>query len=127
MARTQHRPGNKAIRRGELLRQVIASELVLIGDDRLQWIAVTSVDVDPEMNRAIVYFDSMSGEEGDAEILEAFGEHRRRLQATIARQVRAKKTPILDFRPDEVIRSAARIELILSDSATLPERPVDPD
>lgn len=127
MVRTQHRPGNKAIRRGELLRQVIASELVLIGDDRLQWIAVTSVDVDSEMNRAIVFFDSMSGEEGDAEILEAFGEHRRRLQASIGRQVRAKKTPILDFRPDEVIRSAARIELILSDSATLPERPADPD
>lgn len=127
MARTQHRPGNKAIRRGELLREVIASELVLIDDERLQWIAVTSVDVDPEMNRAIVFFDSMSGEEGDAEILEAFGEHRRRLQATIGRQVRAKKTPILDFRPDEVIRSAARIEQILRDSATLPERPDDQD
>ena len=127
MARTQHRPGNKAIRRGELLREVIASELVLIGDERLQWIAVTSVDVDPEMNRAIVFYDSMSGEDGDPEILEAFAEHRRRLQATIGRQVRAKKTPILDFRPDEVIRSAARIEQILRDSATLPERPVDQD
>jgi ribosome-binding factor A len=127
VARTQHRPGNKAIRRGELLREVIASELVLIGDERLQWIAVTSVDVDPEMNRAIVFYDSMSGEDGDPEILEAFAEHRRRLQATIGRQVRAKKTPILDFRPDEVIRSAARIEQILRDSATLPERPVDQD
>jgi ribosome-binding factor A len=127
VARTQHRPGNKAIRRGELLREVIASELVLIDDERLQWIAVTSVDVDPEMNRAIVFYDSMSGEDGDAEILEAFAEHRRRLQATIGRQVRAKKTPILDFRPDEVIRSAARIEQILRDSATLPERPVDQD
>lgn len=127
MARTQHRPGNKAIRRGELLREVIASELVLIDDERLQWIAVTSVDVDPEMNRAIVFYDSMSGEDGDAEILEAFADHRRRLQATIGRQVRAKKTPILDFRPDEVIRSAARIEQILRDSATLPERPADQD
>lgn len=126
MARTQHRPGNKAVRRGELLREVIASELVLIDDERLHWIAITKVDVDPEMNRAIVYFDSMADESGDADILEAFADHRRRLQATIGRQVRAKKTPVLDFRPDEVIRSAARIEAILRDSATLPQRPDEP-
>ena len=105
---------------------MIASELMLIDDERLHWIAVTSVDVDPEMNRAIVYFDSMHDESGDAAILEALGDHRRRLQATIGRQVRAKKTPVLDFRPDEVIRSAARIEAILRQSSTLPERPDEP-
>ena len=127
MARAPHRPSNKAARRGELLREVIASELVLIDDERLQWIAVTSVDVDPEMNRAIVFFDSMSDETGDPDILEAFAEHRRRLQASIARQVRAKKTPVLEFRPDEVIRSALRIEAILRDADTLPDRPDEID
>lgn len=125
MARSQSRPGNKAVRRGELLREVIASELVLIDDERLHWIAITKVDVDSEMNRAYVYYDSMAGEAGDPEILEALGEHRRRLQSSIGRQVRAKKTPVLEFRPDEVIRSAERIERILRDSATLPERPVE--
>ncbi len=127
MARSQHRPGNKAVRRGELLREVIASELVLIDDERLHWIAITKVDVDSEMNRAYVYYDSMAGESGDPEILEALGEHRRRLQSSIGRQVRAKKTPVLEFRPDEVIRSAERIERILRDSATLPDRPDELD
>ena len=55
----------------------------------------------------------MHGEEGDAEIIEAFAEHRVRLQSSIARQIRAKKTPILDFRPDMAIRSAERIDDIL--------------
>ena len=54
------------------------------------------------MNRAIVYFDSLLGEDGDAEILEALGEHRVRIQGSVGRQVRAKKTPILSFKPDEV-------------------------
>ena len=58
-------------------------------------------------------FDSLAGEEGDAVIVEALDEHRVRLQASIARQIRAKKTPILDFRPDDVIRSAERIDEIL--------------
>lgn len=127
VARSSSRPGNKAVRRGELLREVIASELILIDDERLHLIAVTSVDVDPEMNRAFVYFDSLSGPDGDAEVLEALGEHRRRLQSSIGRQVRAKKTPILEFRPDEVIRSAERIEQILRNSETLPQRPDEPE
>ena len=99
-----------------------------IDDERLEFVTVTRVDVDPEMNRAIIYFDSLSGEKGDAQIIEVLGEHRIRLQASVARQVRARKTPILSFRPDDVIRSAERIEKILRDNPS-PARdvPLDPD
>lgn len=115
--------GAKAARRGELLREVIADELTLIDDERLHLVTVTSVDVDPEMNRAIVFFDSILDQDADGTILEALGEHRIRIQSSINRQVRAKKTPVLEFRPDQVIRSAERIERILRDEATLPPRP----
>ena len=40
-------------------------------------------------------------------------EHRRRIQSSINRQMRTKKTPVLVFRPDDVIRAAERIEDIL--------------
>jgi ribosome-binding factor A len=92
---------------------VIAEDLIRIEDERLDFVTITSIDVDPEMNRAIVYFDSMFGEEGDEGVIEAMNEHRPRLQASINRQMHARKTPILSFRPDEVIRSAARIEELL--------------
>lgn len=92
---------------------MIADDLTRIDDERLELVTVTAVDVDPEMNRAIVYFDSMFGEEGDAGVVEALNEHRPRLQASINRQMHARKTPILSFKPDEVIRSAARIEELL--------------
>ncbi len=102
------------------LQEIIADELVRIDDERLTFVTVTGIDVDPELNRAIVFFDSLTDEEGDAEILEAFADHRVRLQSSIARQIRAKKTPILDFRPDLVIRSAERIDDILrADSARI--------
>lgn len=96
-----------------MLREVIAEELIRIEDERLEFVTITSIDVDAEMNRAIVYFDSLFGEEGDEGVIEAMGEHRPRLQATINRQMHARKTPILSFKPDEVIRSAARIEELL--------------
>jgi ribosome-binding factor A len=79
------------------------------------------------MNRAIVYFDSLAGEEGDEAILEVLAEHRVRIQSAVGKQVRAKKTPILSFRPDQVIRSAEHIDRILASSETLPERPPSPD
>jgi len=103
----------RSARVGGTLREIIAEALVRIDDERLEFVTVTGIDVDPELNRAIVFFDSLAGEEGDDEILEALGHHRIRLQAAIAKQIRAKKTPILDFRPDVSIRSAERIDEIL--------------
>ncbi len=103
----------RSARVGETLREIIAEELVRIDDERLAFVTVTGIDVDQELNRAIVYYDSLDGEDGDEAILEALGSHRVRLQSSIGRQIRAKKTPILYFEPDAAIRSAERIDEIL--------------
>ncbi len=111
-----NRKAPRSARLNELLREVVGEELTRIADERLELVSVTAIDVDNDLNRAIVYFDSLAGEPGDAEVLAALGQHRRRLQSAIGRQIHARKTPILDFRPDEVIRSAQRIEQILRDN-----------
>mgnify|MGYP001823228255 FL=1 len=103
----------RSARVGETLREIIAEDLVRFDDERLSFVSITGIDVDPELNRAIVFFDSLDGEEGDAEIIEALAEYRVRLQSSIARQIKAKKTPILEFRPDIAIRSSERIDEIL--------------
>lgn len=112
----------RSARLNELLREVLAEELTLIDDERLELVTITQIDVDSEMNHATVFFDSLRGPDGDNEILEALSEHRKRLQGAIGKQVRARKTPILEFRPDEVIRAAERIDRILRDNPT-PLRP----
>ena len=103
----------RSARVGETLREIIAEELVRIDDEQLEFVTVTGIEVDEELNRAHVYFDSLAGEQGDEAIIEALGGHRKRLQTAIATQIRAKKTPILDFRPDIALRSAERIDDIL--------------
>lgn len=117
MARGRRNSGGhrypRSARVSETLREIIAEELVRIDDERLTFVTVTGIEVDDELNRAHVFFDSLAGEDGDDEILEALAEHRIRLQSAIAKQIRAKKTPILDFRPDVAIRSAERIDHIL--------------
>src|SRR5262245_37455810 len=116
----------RSARVGETLREIIADELVRIDDDRLALVTITGIDVDDELNRAHVYFDSLEGEDRDAEIVEALNRHRVRLQGAIGDQIRAKKTPILDFRPDVALRSAERIDDILrEDRKRHPDRASD--
>ncbi len=103
----------RSARLNETLREIVADELVRIDDERLEFVTITSIDVDNELNRAIVFYDSLAGHDGDDGILQALGAHRRRIQSSINRQIRAKKTPVLEFRPDEVIRAAERIDEIL--------------
>jgi ribosome-binding factor A len=110
-----------------VLREVIGDELTRIDDERLDLVTITAIDVDPEMNRAIVYFDSMFGEEGDEGVILALNEFRPRIQASINRQMHARKTPILSFRPDEVIRSAARIEELLRKKPDIAPNPSTDD
>lgn len=117
----------RTARLNESLREVIAEELIRIDDERLSMVAITAIDVDPEMNRAVVFYDSLIGPDGDDEIGAALAEHRVRIQGSVGRQVRAKKTPILSFKPDDAIRAAERIERVLRDKDTLPERPADPE
>jgi ribosome-binding factor A len=103
----------RTARLNELLREILAEALEVIDDDRLQMLTITGVDVDRDISRAIVYFDTLQGEEGDDVVLEALGGLRVRLQATINREAHLRRTPELVFRPDPAVRAGARIDELL--------------
>lgn len=119
MARQRHhgspRQYPRTARINELLREILADELEHLDDDRLQLVTITSVSIEGDLRHAVVFFDSIQGEEGDAEILEALGELRWRLQGAIGRQARMKHTPELSFEPDPAIRAGARIDSLLAE------------
>lgn len=99
------------------MREIVASELERIGDERLEMVTVTAVDVDASLERADVFYSALSAEEeGRAdEVAEALEELRWPIQKLVNREVRARKTPQIAFRPDDVLTSALRIESILRD------------
>ena len=105
----------RTARINELLREIVAEEIDHLDDDRLQLLTVTSVSIEGDLRHAVVFFDSIMGEEGDAEILQALGELRWKLQGAIGRQARMKHTPELSFQPDPAIRSGARIGSLLAE------------
>lgn len=103
----------RTARVNELIREIVAEEIERIDDSRLELMAVTQVVVDRHLERAMVYFDSLTGPDADEEVREALGEHRVRLQSAIGRQARLRRTPQLVFLADDVERGAERIEGII--------------
>lgn len=102
---------------GELVREIVASELERIGDERLEMVTITAVNVDGALEHADVFYSSLSAdEEGRSEeVAEALEERRWKVQQVVNREVRARRTPQIRFRPDTVLSSALRIDQILRD------------
>src|SRR5262245_51807900 len=105
----------RTARLNELLREILGEELERLDDERLEFVTISGVEVDPGLEHAVVYFSALAGEEGDDEVLAAFDEARRSLQGAVARQARIRSTPKLLFRADPGIRAGARVDEILRD------------
>ncbi len=87
-------------------------------DDRLRLLTVTSVDITPDLSRATVYLSSLP-----PLAIEALAEQRTQLQRTIGRQVRMKRTPLLEFESDPAVAHGLRVEEILRNLREAPGRP----
>ena len=66
-----------------LVREIVASELERIDDQRLFLLSVTGVDVDRELTGATVWF-YVSDDDGLEEVTEALEIHRPRIQQALA-------------------------------------------
>jgi len=121
VSRRKPRQYPRTARLNQLLREILADELEQIDDDRLEFLSIVSIDVDSDLHRAVVYFDSLQGSEGDDVVLEALDEHRKRLRQAVGRQARIKRVPELVFRPDPAVREGSHIEEILAELGPITE------
>ena len=124
MARGKRRDYARTERVGELLREILASELAGMDDERTAVITLTGVAVDNELEKAVVFYDPTDDEEVATEIESTLEEIRGRLRAAVGRQARLRRTPALVFEPDPAITSGRRVDAILS---TLDIRPAEED
>ena len=108
----------RTARVNEVLREVVAEALERMADtdDRLRLLTVTAVDITPDLSRATVYLSSLP-----SPALDALVEQRVSIQRVIGRQVRMKRTPLLEFEPDPAIAHGLRVEQILRNLQTAPE------
>jgi ribosome-binding factor A len=105
----------RTARLNHLVHEIVAEEIERLDDERLGFLTVVGVEVEPDLRRAVVWYTVLDEPGAPAGVAEALERHRGRIQAAIARQARLRRTPELSFRPDEVIRRAERVEEILRD------------
>jgi ribosome-binding factor A len=118
---------DRADRLSELLREIVAETLEHLDDDRLQMVTVTAVEVDRELEHAKIYYTCLDGDDLADDVVEAFAEQRGRVRKAIGAQAKVRRVPNLTFLPDNVLRSAQRIEEIIAKMPRLPDDPAPVD
>ncbi len=100
-------PYPRALRVNQVLRQILAEELERLADadERLRMVTVTAVETAPDLRNARVYLSSLS-----EEAAEALTERRAQLQRQVGRQVRMKRTPLLEFAVDPAVVAGRRVD-----------------
>ncbi len=112
---------SRSARLGELLREIVASELARLDDDRLELASITGVETSVELSRATVFISALD-EEAASAALEALEEHRLQLKQAVARSAAMRRVPDLAFALDPSISAGERVDRILRDLADEDER-----
>ena len=108
---------NRTDRISETVREIVATELERIGDERVDMVTVTNVVVDNDLQTAKVYYSALTAEaEGRAEeVAEGLEDVRWTIQRVVNGAIRARKTPQISFHPDDVLAAALRIDDIIAE------------
>ena len=107
---------SRSARLGELLREIVASEMAQLDDERLALTSITGVETSVELSRATVYISALD-DEAATEALEALEEHRYLLKQAVARAAAVRRVPDLSFALDPSISAGERVDQILRNLA----------
>ena len=110
-------PADRMRRVNEALREVLSARIAGgLKDPRVGFVTVTAVDTSPDLRHARVYVSVLGDEDERAETMEGLESSRGFLQAGIARELRIKHTPTLQFEHDEGLERGMRISRLLDEN-----------
>jgi ribosome-binding factor A len=100
----------------EALREVIAAAIAgELEDPRIGFVTVTAVETSPDLRYARVFVSVLGDERDRANTLAGLTSSRGLVQATIAREMRLKRTPTLSFHYDEGPERGIRLSRLLEE------------
>ena len=97
-----------------MMREVIGSAIATeLEDPLIGFVTVTSVDTSPDLRSARVHVSVLGGEAEREATLAGLSSSHGVLQASIARQMRLKRTPTLSFHYDDSPERGVRLSRLL--------------
>jgi ribosome-binding factor A len=100
----------------EAVREVLSARIAEgLNDPRIGFVTLTSVDTSTDLRHARVYVSVLGDEARRGETMAGLASAHGLLQQAIARELRMKRTPTLQFVFDESIDRGMRISELLDD------------
>ena len=119
---TAVRNTRRADRVGEAIREEIATFLAESAKDPriVGFVTVTGVEVSPDLRHAKVFVSVMGSEPEKVATFEGLASTASHLRSRVGRALRLRVAPEIQFREDESVARAARIESLLAGIKTAP-------
>ena len=111
------RDNRRADRVAAAIREEVASYLTTGAKDPriIGFVTVTGVDLTSDLRHARVYVSVLAGDgEDTSQTIDALNDVGRRLKGEIGRALRLRLAPELEFRRDDTVARASRIESLLA-------------
>jgi ribosome-binding factor A len=106
-------PYKRSQRVGDLIREEIAEIIMYkLKDPRIGFVTVTGVDLSPDLKSARIFVSILKEEERDS-TLEALNSSRTFMRSILAKRLRMKFIPHLEFNLDASIDYGFKIDKIL--------------
>jgi ribosome-binding factor A len=100
----------------EAVREVLGDAVNRdLKDPRVGFVTVTEVRTSADLRHARVFVSVFGTDDEKAATLEGLASAHGILQARIARELRMKRTPALEFALDDTAEKAARLEALIED------------
>jgi ribosome-binding factor A len=101
------------------VRVVLSARLAEgLKDPRIGFVTVTAVEITPDLRHARVFVSVLGSEQERRETLAGLDSAHGLLQGAIARELRMKRTPTLEFVYDDSIDRGMRITELLEEDGT---------
>lgn len=98
------------------LREVLATAIARdVTDPGVGFVTITAVQTSGDLRHAKVSVSALGDDDEQQESLNALNRAKRLLQSAVARDLRLKYTPVLEFYLDDSARRAVRLDAILAD------------
>ncbi|MGI8749000.1 MAG: 30S ribosome-binding factor RbfA [Thermoleophilaceae bacterium] len=99
------------------VREVLSSRLAAgLSDPRIGFVTVTSVETVSDLSHARVYVSVLGSETEREKTMEGLASSRGFLQAALARELRMKRTPTLEFAHDPSVDEGFRIAQLIEEN-----------
>lgn len=101
----------------EAVREVLGDAVTRdLKDPRVGFVTVTEVRTSPDLRHARVFVSVFGTDEERAATIEGLSSAHGILQGRVARELRLKRTPTLEFELDDTAERAARLEALIDEA-----------